>query len=64
MRIEAGYLSHPDDAVRLADPQFRDDIAEAVVIALQRMYLGEDDTVATGVLRLGDLRKYMDEMAG
>jgi len=44
--------------------QFRDDLAEAVVIALQRMYLGEDDTVATGVLRLGDLRKYMDEMAG
>lgn len=64
VRIEAGYLSHPADAVRLADPEFRDDLAEAVVIALQRMYLGEDDTVATGVLRLGDLRKYMDEMAG
>ncbi len=59
VRIEAGYLSHPEDAARLADPAFRDTIAEAIVIALQRMYLGEDDTNATGVLRLGDLRAYL-----
>lgn len=59
VRIEAGYLSHPEDAARLADPVFRDTVAEAVVIALQRMYLGEDDTNATGVLRLGDLRAYL-----
>ena len=59
VRIEAGYLSHPEDAARLADPAFRDTIAEAIVIALQRMYLGEDDTNATGVLRLGDLRDYL-----
>ena len=56
--IEAGYLSHPEDAARLADPAFLDTLAEATVIALQRMYLGEDDTNATGVLRLGDLRAY------
>ena len=59
VRIEAGYLSHPEDAARLADPAFRDTLAEAIVIALQRMYLGEDDTNATGVLRLGDLRAYL-----
>jgi N-acetylmuramoyl-L-alanine amidase len=59
VRIEAGYLSHPEDAARLADPIFRDTLAEAIVIALQRMYLGEDDTNATGVLRLGDLRSYL-----
>ena len=59
VRIETGYLSHADDAARLADPAFRDTVAEAIVIALQRMYLGEDDTVATGVLRLGDLRAYL-----
>ena len=34
VRIEAGYLSHPDDAARLADPAaFRDTLAEAVVVA-------------------------------
>jgi len=58
VRIEAGYLSHQQDAARLADPTFLDTLAEAIVIALQRMYLGEDDTNATGVLRLGDLRAY------
>jgi len=61
VRIEAGYLSHADDAARLADPAFRDTVAEAIVIALQRMYLGEDDTIATGVLRLQDLRAYLAE---
>jgi N-acetylmuramoyl-L-alanine amidase len=58
VRIEAGYLSHPEDAARLADPAFLDTLAEAIVVSLQRMYLGEDDTNATGVLRLGDLRAY------
>jgi N-acetylmuramoyl-L-alanine amidase len=58
VRIEAGYLSHPLDAARLGDPAFLDTLAEAIVIALQRMYLGEDDTNATGVLRLGDLGAY------
>jgi N-acetylmuramoyl-L-alanine amidase len=58
VRIEAGYLSHEQDAAKLADPAFLDTLAEAIVIALQRMYLGEDDTNATGVLRLGDLGAY------
>jgi N-acetylmuramoyl-L-alanine amidase len=58
VRIEAGYLSHEEDAAQLADPAFLDTLAEAIVIALQRMYLGEDDTNATGVLRLGDLTAY------
>jgi N-acetylmuramoyl-L-alanine amidase len=61
VRIDTGYLSHADDAARLADPAFRDTLAEAIVIALQRMYLGEDDTIATGVLRLQDLRAYLAE---
>ena len=58
VRIEAGYLSHEQDAAQLASPAFLDTLAEAIVIAHQRMYLGEDDTNATGVLRLGDLRAY------
>jgi N-acetylmuramoyl-L-alanine amidase len=59
VRIEAGYLSHPVDAARLADPAFRDTIAEAVLVSLQRLYLGDDDTATTGVLQLGDLRAYL-----
>lgn len=59
VRLEAGYLSHPDDARRLSDPGFRDTLAEAVLVSLQRLYLGEDDTTKTGVLRLGDLRAFI-----
>jgi N-acetylmuramoyl-L-alanine amidase len=59
VRVEAGYLSHPSDAARLADHAFRDTVAEAVLISLQRLYLGDDDTATTGVLRLGDLRAYL-----
>lgn len=59
VRIEAGYLSHPSDAARLADPFFRDTLAEAVLVSLQRLYMGDEDTATTGVLRLGDLRAYL-----
>jgi len=58
VRIETGYLSHEQDAAQLSEPAFLDTLAEAIVVALQRMYLGDDDTNATGVLRLGDLRAY------
>jgi N-acetylmuramoyl-L-alanine amidase len=52
--VELGYLSNPDDAARLADPAFRDVVAEAVVVAIQRLYLADDDAV-TGSLRLADV---------
>ena len=37
-----GYLTNAGDAARLADPDFRDVIAEAVVVAVQRVYLDPD----------------------
>jgi N-acetylmuramoyl-L-alanine amidase len=64
VRIEAGYVSNPEDAARLRAASFRDDIAEGIVVALQRLYLGEQDTSATGVLQLGDLRRVLEELAG
>jgi N-acetylmuramoyl-L-alanine amidase len=56
VRIDAGYLTNPGDAARLADPSFRDVIAEAVVVAVQRVYLDAESDSKTGVLRLGELR--------
>lgn len=55
VRLDVGYLSNPDDARRLADPTFRDTVADAVVVAIQRLYLGEQDMSATGVLHLADV---------
>ena len=55
--IDAGYLTNAGDAARLADPAFRDVIAEAVVVAVQRVYLTPEVDTKTGVLRLSELRK-------
>jgi N-acetylmuramoyl-L-alanine amidase len=56
VRLDAGYLTNPGDAARLSDPAFRDVIAEAVVVAVQRVYLDPDHDAQTGVLRLSELR--------
>lgn len=56
VRIELGYLSNAGDAARLADPGFRDTVADAVVVAVQRVYLPAESDAETGILRLCDLR--------
>lgn len=55
VRLELGHLSHPGDAARLADPAFRDTVAEALLVAIQRLYLPADLDHPTGMLRLQDL---------
>ncbi len=57
VQVELGYLTSPADAERLADPDFRDLVAEALVVAVQRLYLGEEDAT-TGTLRLADVLAY------
>jgi N-acetylmuramoyl-L-alanine amidase len=52
VRIEVGYLTNAGDAARLADPAFRDVLAEAVVAAVQRLYLPPDQDADTGFLRI------------
>ncbi len=56
VRIDVGYLTNPGDAARLTDPAFRDVVAEAVVVAVQRMYLSPETDTRTGLLRLDELR--------
>jgi N-acetylmuramoyl-L-alanine amidase len=53
VRIEVGYLSHPQDAAQLADPAFRDLVAESIVAAVQRLAEPADDD--RRVVRLPDL---------
>ncbi|MCX9192023.1 N-acetylmuramoyl-L-alanine amidase [Carbonactinospora thermoautotrophica] len=57
VRIELGYLTNPGDAARLADPGFRDTVAEAIVVAVQRLYLPPEDDAPTGMLHLPELIK-------
>lgn len=52
IQLEAGYLSHPGDRQRLGDPGFRDTVAEAVLVAVQRLYLPADVDPPTGTYRI------------
>ncbi len=55
VRLEIGHLSHAGDAALLADPAFRDTVAEAIVVAVQRVYLQETDDSTTGSLQVADV---------
>jgi len=63
VRVELGYLTNPGDARRLADPAFRDVCAEALLAAVQRLFLPEEDDAATGTLRLADVMARVHEDA-
>lgn len=55
VRVEMGYLTNAHDAARLGDPAFRDLVAEAIVVALQRLYLPAESDPATGTMSLTDI---------
>ena len=57
VRIDLVYKTNPGDIGRMSRPDFRDVIAEALVIAIQRLYLAAEDDAKTGTLRISDLRK-------
>jgi N-acetylmuramoyl-L-alanine amidase len=57
IRIDLGYLSNPKDAKRLASAAFRDQLAEAMIVAIQRLYLSAEDDAKTGTLKISDLRR-------
>jgi N-acetylmuramoyl-L-alanine amidase len=52
VRLEIGYLTNPSDATRLVQPAFRDTVAEAVLVAVQRLYLPAEEDPGTGQLRI------------
>ncbi len=53
--VGVGYLSNEDDAARLVDDSFLETLADAVLAAVQRVYLGEDDATKTGTIALSDV---------
>lgn len=61
VRVDVGYLTNAGDRHRLAAAAFRDTLAEAVVVAVQRFYLSPDADAHTGVLRLSELRAGLAE---
>ncbi|MDU0293652.1 N-acetylmuramoyl-L-alanine amidase [Saccharothrix longispora] len=58
VRIEVGYLTNPGDRQRLANPSFRDVVAEGVLVAVKRLYLLGKDDQPTGTFTLDDLMRH------
>ena len=56
VRVEVGYLTNPGDARRLRDPAFRDVLAEAIVVSVQRFYLSPEVDSHTGVLKISEIK--------
>lgn len=52
VRVELGYLTSEQDSAMLRDPQFRDTVAEGLLVAVQRLYLPVADDPPTGVMRI------------
>lgn len=55
VQIVLGYLTNPHDVEQLRNPKVRDDIAEAIVVAVKRLYLLEEDTAITGTYNFAEL---------
>lgn len=55
VQIDLGYLTNPHDATLLADPRSRDVIAEAILIAVKRLYLLGQDDQPTGTYTFAEL---------
>ncbi|MGL4305042.1 MAG: N-acetylmuramoyl-L-alanine amidase [Mycobacteriaceae bacterium] len=55
VQIDLGYLTNPADATVLADSQHRDTIAEAILVAVKRLYLLGKDDQPTGTFTFAEL---------
>jgi N-acetylmuramoyl-L-alanine amidase len=56
VRVDLGYLTSPSDRARLIEPPFRERVVEAMMAAIQRMYLPIEADVATGSIDVRQLQ--------
>ncbi|MEU4741355.1 N-acetylmuramoyl-L-alanine amidase [Actinosynnema sp. NPDC023658] len=58
VRVEVGYLTNQGDRQRLANPSFRDVVAEGILVAVKRLYLLGKDDQPTGTFTMDDLLRH------
>ncbi|MEV0901521.1 N-acetylmuramoyl-L-alanine amidase [Actinoplanes sp. NPDC049802] len=63
VRVDLGYLTSPKDRERLIDPMFREQIVEALLAAVQRMYFPVERDVPTGSIDVRQLRLALADKA-
>ncbi len=57
VRIELGFQSNVGDERRVGNPEFRETVVEALMVAIQRLYLSAENDAKTGTLKISDLRR-------
>ena len=55
VQVDLGYLTSAADVAVLGDPRSRDIIAEAILIAVKRLYLLGQDDQPTGTFTFAEL---------
>lgn len=55
VQLNVGYITNENDVRRLTDPETRDAIAEALVVAVKRLYLLDQDVAKTGQYSFNEL---------
>ena len=55
VQVVPGYLTNGQDVAVLTDPSMRDTIAEAIVVAVKRLYLLDNDVHSTGQFTFDEL---------
>jgi N-acetylmuramoyl-L-alanine amidase len=64
VRIEIGYLSNLGDRRKLVDPDFRDVVAEGILVAVKRLYLLGQNDQPTGTFTFSDVLAHELERGG
>ncbi len=55
VQLDAGYITNPGDVAQLTNPDTRDAIAEAIVVAVKRLYMFDKDVAETGQYSFSEL---------
>jgi N-acetylmuramoyl-L-alanine amidase len=63
VRVDLGYLTSATDRDRLVNPLFREQIVEAILAAVQRMYYPVEADVPTGSIDVRQLRMALSDRA-
>ncbi|WP_353649359.1 N-acetylmuramoyl-L-alanine amidase [Nakamurella sp. A5-74] len=64
IQVELGYLSNPSDRAALIDPDFRNRIAEGLLVAVKRLYMDGRDEPHTGTFTMRDLLDHERAVGG
>ena len=64
VRIELGYLSNPANRAALLSDEFRDTVADGILVAVKRLYLDGRDEPHTGTFTFSDLLAYEQQVRG